>query len=606
MSAGGAMPVRRKSEPKALDPDAGSDRQTQSRSVSRHVGKLPVADPARPGGSTVAFPGLDFSPVFVHSSFRSSSTWLWSKLRATPHTAAYYEIFNEGLAHIDVRVAVGLNQEGWASGHPPGAPYFLEFLPLLQQAGGIEGFHESMGLVSFIPAAGLEGELTAAERIYVDRLITNARANWKIPVLCDTRTLGRARAMRSAFGGRTVFCHRNLFHQWASYAGQAMAGNPYFLHTIDTTLKASRHDPFLAVVDDWTAGRTICPTDTSLFQAFLLLHLYLSAQVYDDTDLIVDVSAIASSPSLRHRVEGELSRLVSAPVDLSDVHVAFDMSPVEVRSPADFVDTINQFTKMIRGTCRSAQAAAFVETLKDAALSEWERHEFFIRKSRRIQSAILAEAQQQAREAAGLAAGAAEARDVLAQQQAADQAAAAALQQALHALEGERNLLRDQCAADAAMIAALQAAEATLTADREAQAHRAHAAEAERDAHWQQAAAAEAERDAQTRRALAAEADREAQARRAQMAEMERDAQARRAEEAEAERMAQSQRAEEARAEHDRLSGVLALAKADAADLRGALAAKVEERDALAAQLAALPSPGSRANSWTRLRKFMG
>lgn len=623
-----------------------------------------LAKPDRGGSGPLVRPGLDVSPIFVHSSFRTSSTWFWGKLRATPHTTAYYEIFNEGLAGLDVLQLSRLDYRLWDSRHPSGAPYFLEFLPLLQEGGGIPGipgFSEHMALDSFLPPEGLDGMLPEAEHNYVGRLIANAHASGTIPVLSCTRSLGRARALRKAFGGRTVFCHRNLFHQWASYAGQAMTGNPYFLSKLDLTLKATRQDPFLAAVDAWTADRTIAPTDEKLFQAFLLLHLYLSAQAYEDSDLLVDVTALARDPALQRKVEAELGSMVGAPVDLSDARLTFDASPLAVPSMRDVAETISQFTKMIRATCRSAEAGAFVESLKDAALSEWERHEFYVHKLRAVQGANLARAERHTQQVADRAQAAEAERDALAAQAAGASAEAAALREAIdglqqaHSHHGEAltGLAEAHVAESEALRARASAAEVAAIAHLE----RATAAEAERDQATQerfaaQSAAAEAQAaldamrgayDAQAHRlseveaalsqqaahAGVIEAERASQAARATTAEAERDrvtddlraanavtaelqaavaafrenheAQAQRSSALEAALSGQVERATAAVAERDRLDTELLTASARIADLHAALTAATQERDVLAQRLAAPP-----ARFAGRLRRMLG
>ena len=88
-------------------------------------------DLARFSGGSDLSPIVDQgAPVFVCSSFRTSSTWLWAKLRAAPNTIAYCEIFNEALATLDIKQASGLSYSTWNSKHPHAAPYFLEFAPL--------------------------------------------------------------------------------------------------------------------------------------------------------------------------------------------------------------------------------------------------------------------------------------------------------------------------------------------------------------------------------------------------------------------------------------------------------------------------------------------
>lgn len=611
------MAGSRKAGRAALVPVTGAAMRSPAGFESRSMG-----EPRRGERSTAAaaFPGLDLSPVFVHSSFRTSSTWLWSKLRATPHATAYYEIFHEALGHLNVRDISGLNYSGWDSRHPAGAPYFLEFLPLLQESGGIPGFSPEMALDTFLPADGLDGELSGVARTYVARLIANAHANRKIPVLCCTRSLGRARALRKAFGGRTVFCHRNLFHQWASYAGQAMDGNPYFLNTVDLTLKASQHDPFLAAVDLWTAGRTISPTDEKLFQAFLMLHLYLSAHAFEDSDIRVDVTAMATSPVLRRKVEVELTRMVGAPVDLSDVRLSFDASPMAVRFPQDVVDTVTQFTKMISATCRTPQAGAFVEALKDAALAEWERHEFFVHKIRKVQAADLKRAERGTLEAAERARIASAERDALAAQAGAAAAEAAALRQ-------ERDLLQQAQSRHgedvAAMVAAHAAAEAVLRAEIATLQERVDSAERARDAAAERMTALAADHAGQLARAHAAEAERDLivadlQARVAAMTqegerlayrlgevEAERDMHAHRERVADAERIAQSERAVAAEADRDQRLEHLKSAELATMDLSAALAEMTRQREALEQRLSR-PRPWRLAASASRLRQFLG
>lgn len=189
-------------------------------------------------------------PIFVHSSFRTSSTWLWNKLRSTPNVLAYCEIFHESLSTMDTKQATTNSYSAWQSKHPPSAPYFLEYSPLFRATGGIPAYDASMAFDRFVPRDGLDGHLSLEENIYIDSLLRNAYANQKIPILTCTRTLGRVRALRRAYGGTTIFLHRNLFHQWASYSSHALAGNSYFISSLNRIIEASRHDSFICWLDE--------------------------------------------------------------------------------------------------------------------------------------------------------------------------------------------------------------------------------------------------------------------------------------------------------------------------------------------------------------------
>lgn len=334
------------------------------------MGPMPTPPPAAPR-----------RPVFVHSSFRTSSTWLWQKLRARPDTVSYYEVFNEGLGTLRAEDGGGRHDAEWDSRHPVSAPYFLEFLPLVRPGGGVAGFAADMAFEGFVPAGGPGGPLPEATAAYLRGLVEHAARGRSTAVLTSTRSLGRAGAIRRAVDAHSVLLHRNIFHQWASYSGQALCGNPYFLHTADWTLRAGRHDPFLAGLDGVFSRRRLEPDDEALFTAFALLHLYLYAHAVDAADVVVDTSALADDAGQRADAQAALSRLVGGPVDLSDARNSFDSSVVVVESRPRFVDTVEQFAKLIAATCESEKAVAFMLRLKDEMLAEWDRHDGYTRRS---------------------------------------------------------------------------------------------------------------------------------------------------------------------------------------------------------------------------------
>ncbi len=318
-------------------------------------------------------------PVFVHSSWRASSTWLWAKLRQAPTTFAYCEIFHERLEALTIDYLRENDFSRWHSKHPEGAPYFLEFAQMFDGDGGVRGFDRRMAYELFIPKDGLAGSLSAAERAYVEGLIEYAYGRRKIPVLTDTRTLGRFAALADAFQGRHVLLVRNAFHQWGSYTEQWVHGNGYFLDMLFKTIQCSRHDPFVRLLSDWYADKDRSPNSAPTFQLFLLFHLYLYAHAFDAADLVVDVNKLAADPEHRAAIEERLSDYVCAPIDLSDARAPFGLSLFSVNSKAAFVDSIDQFVKQMIDGSVSDEAARFVTRAKDEALAEWERHEFYSR-----------------------------------------------------------------------------------------------------------------------------------------------------------------------------------------------------------------------------------
>ena len=138
--------------------------------------------------------------VFIHSAPRTSSTWFWTKFRALPSTLCFYEPFNYALTWLTPDSALEINHEAWLSRHPPTAPYYQEYVPLLRDEGGVQGFDPAMTIQWFLPQGGLRGTLRPSETDYLERLIKHAGQSGKIPVFGDCWSLGRASAIKNTLG----------------------------------------------------------------------------------------------------------------------------------------------------------------------------------------------------------------------------------------------------------------------------------------------------------------------------------------------------------------------------------------------------------------------
>src|SRR5271155_1926691 len=188
--------------------------------------------------------------IFLHSSWRTSSTWFWSKFRPFSETACFFEPFSEELGTITSEKAAWAGFNVWDSRHPPIDPYYLEYLPIIQSTGGVALFDRPMSLDWFIPVGGLRGELREAEIQYLALLIEHAREQGKTPVFGATRSLGRLWAIKSSFGGFHVFLHRNLWRQWLSYLYHKRRSYHYIYETT-ALITARSADPFLADMADF-------------------------------------------------------------------------------------------------------------------------------------------------------------------------------------------------------------------------------------------------------------------------------------------------------------------------------------------------------------------
>lgn len=270
--------------------------------------------------------------VFVHSSFRTSSTWIWTRFRAAVGTLAYYEYFNEVLGGITAEAIESLHGDIWRSRHPAADPYFREFLPLLRPTGGVGLFDPAMAFGSFFPETGYDGALSIAEAAYVEQLLAHASHAAKTPILTCTRSLGRTRALRRRFGGAHLMLRRRLFHQWNSYSGQARTGNPYFLTTIFETIFASPQVPFLSILGEFVRSQsgydpgrsTLGLHDDDVFVVFVALHVFLLVSVAPDSDLIIETGRL-HEPNYNRWVEGRISQSTGLIVDLRGATERIDM-----------------------------------------------------------------------------------------------------------------------------------------------------------------------------------------------------------------------------------------------------------------------------------------
>ena len=297
--------------------------------------------------------------IFLHSSFRTSSTWFWNKFRPFQETVCYYEPFNDELGTITTEKAVWASFNAWDSGHPPGEAYYQEYLPLIQSAGGAQLFDQSISLDWFTPIGGLRGELRAAEIQYVAMLINHAHREGMIAVFGETRSLGRLWAIKNSFGGLHVFLHRNLWKQWLSYLYYARRGMHYFRDSAARLINRSE-DPFLAGIAgfylkralgfrrghhseedqsraiDERLGLLLSLPESHAFAMFMALHIYLYLHAQFSADLTVDVTKLAREGGYRSRIESELARQTGLEISLSDV--ADEQRPTGVAISAATID----------------------------------------------------------------------------------------------------------------------------------------------------------------------------------------------------------------------------------------------------------------------------
>jgi hypothetical protein len=260
------------------------------------------------------------SPIFLHSGFRSGSTWFWHRFRAAAGTHSYYEPFHELLAGLTREALPRHAPDQWDSRHPGlDAPYFSEYAALLRPEGGVPLY-----LPRFAAAAYYETGAEEAQARYISGLVAHAQAAGKVPVFGFCRSLGRVPWFRALGEGVNIVTWRNPWDQWVSCRDQALKRqNWYFLFRF--VLFASfgaahpRLGPFFAGLDLPPAPPGISTAELAPLLTFFetaglsaLLRIFLRVVMLDTlislehAEAIVDLDALSADTGQRRAAEAAL------------------------------------------------------------------------------------------------------------------------------------------------------------------------------------------------------------------------------------------------------------------------------------------------------------
>lgn len=329
--------------------------------------------------------------IFIHASWRTSSTWFWNRFRQLPATTCYFEPFTWFLATLTRDQAADWDYKTVETGHPPSAPYYLEYLPLIRRSGGARLFVPEMSMQWFIPLHGLRGELRDSEKRYLALLVRHANRRGTVPVLGFADSLGRIFPIKQAFGGFHIFQHRNLWRQWLSYVGYKRRRVPWFYDTV-AKLVDREDDPYLASLRDFYLKRAAALTDppgpvadgaapalaalpeADMFAMFMALHVYLYLHAAVVADLTVDVTALERDERYRRSVESQIGDHTGLRPSFEDVcdlqrfgDEAVDVAAIDWERIREHVSVA---ARMLAYVADSHQLAERAHQFVDAAFAE--------------------------------------------------------------------------------------------------------------------------------------------------------------------------------------------------------------------------------------------
>ena len=269
--------------------------------------------------------------IFLHSSWRSASTYVWSKFRSQRNTLCYYEPLNENLAVMTAEMA-NKSLPWLFSGHPIlDRPYYEEYRSLLMAEGGISDFPLSYIYKNYFlnrddPAPPLQA--------HFGRLQAEARRQGNTPVFGMVRSTHRLAWFRRHCPGVHVFVYRDPRRQFVSYLHQATRGNVYFLLRpwviLENNCGAPAVAPLCALlgcpaadapVEERAAfwserGRTLNLTE--LYILFYTLHRIAMRDVPAACDMVIDVGAMGGDPGVIARTEREIAERTGFSLSFAD------------------------------------------------------------------------------------------------------------------------------------------------------------------------------------------------------------------------------------------------------------------------------------------------
>ncbi|WP_187272428.1 hypothetical protein [Methylobacterium sp. WL9] len=258
-------------------------------------------------------------------------------------------------------------------------------MPLIQEQGGVADFDASLSYERFVPASGPSGPVSEVEATYVRTLVVHAEQRGRIPVLTETRSLGRVAGLKAAAPGLHAVLYRNLFRQWCSYSEQATCGNPFFLNTLTMSADLSRHDPVISDLLKMFPVESSSATDVNTFYLFVFLHIHLYANASAAADLVIDVDRLSGDSSYREEIEATF-RAQDIRVDFSDARPSTAYSLVTFPCRRDMIEQIQIIGDAIIGKVPSEHGRAFATKVVAELIDEHERHEFY---SRRLRSVLI-------------------------------------------------------------------------------------------------------------------------------------------------------------------------------------------------------------------------
>jgi len=168
--------------------------------------------------------------VFIHSLFRTGSTYLWNKFRESSKYYCYYEPLHQILIKYNEKTPLwDISERSSNQMHHPllSKPYLQEYQKLLKPEIGLPYFKKSFPFDEFTRV-----QSDSDFKKYINLLIQGAGK--KIPLLQFNRSALRIHWLKKTYpNALNVYLVRNPWDQWQSYVTMSEENNVDIFHVMD-------------------------------------------------------------------------------------------------------------------------------------------------------------------------------------------------------------------------------------------------------------------------------------------------------------------------------------------------------------------------------------
>ncbi len=276
--------------------------------------------------------------IFIHSLFRTGSTYVWNKFRLQERYHCYYEPFHQIMADLDTQNTSPLSGDLSVTKlmrHPGlNRDYLAEYQGLCKEGQkGLPYFKKSFSYDNFC-----NNDVNPDQKKYVDFLIENAGG--KIPLLQFNRSSLRIQWFKKYYPSDLhIYLVRNPFDQFCSYLTMAEEQKLDIFLVMDLITagvnlnngifkKLALRIPLFEYhsqnfADEEFFYTQLLPIYSNVEKYFIFYFLWFAALLENllHKSLVLNINLLSSSEAYRDKINRYLQEYKIDPIDFSDCHV---------------------------------------------------------------------------------------------------------------------------------------------------------------------------------------------------------------------------------------------------------------------------------------------